>query len=277
MPVGAAGGQWLVVGVVGLNVAMAAPLHVHEFGPAGGIPLLALHGLTGHGARWRDLAAERFPEYRVLAPDLRGHGRSTSLPPWSLEQHAADLLEVLDRYELGAAPVLAHSFGGAVALHLHRLAPGRVSRMMLLDPSTGLPASVALEMAELPQRVFADQREALAAQADDWPGVSAEVLHRELADHLEPLAGRWRFRYCGPAAVTAWSEMARPPMLPGAGTPTMLVRARRSTYVSDALVSGCRMVLGRDFELVELDCGHMVYLDRPHETGVLVRKFIGRG
>src|SRR5437763_16911125 len=115
---------------------MAAPLQVHEFGPPDGVPLLALHGLTGHGARWRALADEQLPGYRVIAPDLRGHGRSTSLPPLTLEEHAADVLRVIDRYRLAAVPVLAHSFGGAVALQAQRLAPGRVRKLVLLDPAT---------------------------------------------------------------------------------------------------------------------------------------------
>ena len=256
---------------------MAAALHVHEFGPADGIPLLALHGLTGHGGRWRALAEQQLPGYRVLAPDLRGHGRSTALPPWTLEQHAADVLAVIDRYRLDAVPVLAHSFGGAVALQLSRFARGRVSRLVLLDPSTGLPASVALEMAGAPHRVFADHAEAFGAQAYDWPTASDEVISRELADHLEQVPGGWRFRYCPPAAVTAWSEMARPAVLPEPGTPTVLVRALRARYVGDALISGCRIALNGQFRLVELDCDHMVYLERPHEVGALVTEFVGRG
>jgi lipase len=256
---------------------VAAPLHVHEFGPPDGVPLLALHGLTGHGARWRALATEQLSGYRVLAPDLRGHGRSTSLPPWTLEQHAADVLRVIDRYQLAAAPVLAHSFGGAIALQTQRLAPGRISKLVLLDPATGLPPSIALDHAGNPPRVFADRREAFQAQRHDWPTATDTTVERELAEHLEQVGEGWRFRYSGPAMITAWSEMARPAVLPQPGTPTLLVRALRARFVSDALVNGCRMALGKDFELADIDCGHMIYLERPHETGLLVTKFVGTG
>src|SRR5215469_4619988 len=126
---------------------MALPLHVHQFGPPDGFPLLALHGVTGHGGRWRRLAGTRLPRFRVIAPDLRGHGYSVALPPWTLEQHAADLLAVLDGFELDAVPVLAHSFGSAVALHLARLAPGRISRLLLLDPAVGIDPALALARA----------------------------------------------------------------------------------------------------------------------------------
>ena len=51
-------------------------LHVHAWGPPDGEPLVCLHGVTGHGERFKRLAEERWTGRRVLAPDLRGHGRS---------------------------------------------------------------------------------------------------------------------------------------------------------------------------------------------------------
>jgi lipase len=256
---------------------MALPLHVHEFGPAGGSPLLAIHGVTGHGARWSAFAERQLPQYQVIAPDLRGHGRSSPLPPWTLEQHAADLLGVIDGYGLDAVPVLAHSFGGAVALHLVRLAPGRISKLVLLDPAVGLSPALALERAEVPQRHFANQREAWEAQRYDWPTAADETVYAELAEHLEQTGSEWRFRYRAPAVAAAWSEMARAAVLPHPGTPTMVVRALREQYVSSAFVSGCQLVLGDEFDLVDLDCGHMIYLERPEDTGALVTGFVAKG
>jgi lipase len=256
---------------------MALPLHVHEFGSAGHPPLLALHGVTGHGARWRAFARNRLQDFQVLAPDLRGHGRSTALPPWTLEQHAADLLSVIDAYGLDAVPVLGHSFGGAVALHLSRLAPGRISKLVLLDPAAGVSPALALERANVPQQVFPDRPRAWDAQRYDWPTVSDEVIAEELIEHLEQNESGWRFRYSAPAAATAWSEMARAAVLPIPGTPTLLVRALRERYVSPIFVSGCELLLGTDFELIDLDCGHMVYLERPEYVGAVVSDFVGKG
>lgn len=256
---------------------MALPLHVHEFGPAGAPPLLALHGVAGHGGRWRNLAYNRLPGYQVIAPDLRGHGRSTALPPWTLEQHAADLLGVIDAYGLDAIPVLGHSFGGAIALHLLRLAPGRVSKVLLLDPVTGLDPQLALERADLPHRVFTDLHEAWAAQRYDWPTATDDEVKEELSEHLEEVDGGLRFRYCAPAVATAWSEMARTAPLPRLGTSVMVVRALREQYVTPMFLAGCELALGDWFELVDLDCGHMVYLERPSEVAELVTSFVAKG
>jgi lipase len=235
-----------------------------------------LHGIGGHGARWQSMAEKQLAEFRVLAPDLRGHGRSEPHPPWTLEQHAADLLSVIDAYSLASLSVVGHSFGAAVALHLSRLAPQRVGSLVLLDPVVGVDPAIALQRAEDEHRVFADRAEAEAAQRVDWPGVSEEVIAAELDAHLEQDPGGWRFRYRPPAVTTAWSEMARAAMLPNEGTPTLLVPALRENYVHPEFVRACQFVLGDDFEVFGLNAGHMLYLERQADIGELITEFIHR-
>ncbi|WP_369075876.1 alpha/beta fold hydrolase [Pseudonocardia halophobica] len=99
-----------------------SPLHVHLAGDPAGAPVLALHGVTGHGLRFRPVT-EALPALRWLGVDLRGHGRSPWAPPWNLEQHVADALGVLDAHGVERAAVVGHSFGGAVATHLARTRP----------------------------------------------------------------------------------------------------------------------------------------------------------
>jgi len=112
-------------------------LNVHLFGPDDGRPVVALHGVTGHAHRWGVLA-EQLPELRLVAVDLRGHGRSPKTPPWGFEQHVADVLAVMDDHGLERAPLIGHSFGGAIALHLAKAAPDRVEKLVLVDPALGL-------------------------------------------------------------------------------------------------------------------------------------------
>jgi lipase len=85
----------------------AMQLHVHEWGDAAAPPVVCLHGVTGHGERFAQLAEERWAaRFHVLAPDLRGHGRSTWDPPWTFEQHVQDLVDTF-----GPADWVGHSFG----------------------------------------------------------------------------------------------------------------------------------------------------------------------
>lgn len=253
---------------------MACALHVHEFGPPDGYPLLALHGVTGHGERWKQLAENHLPSFRVLAPDLRGHGRSDPHPPWTLETHAADLLTLVDEYRLSACAVLGHSFGGAVALHLTHLAPQRITKLMLLDPVTGVDPELALERAELPDRRFARRSDAVAAQRYDWSDAPAENIEAELAANLVETGDGWRFRYRQAAVATAWSEMARAAELPLADIPTLLMPALRESYVRPEFVQGCRIMLQDNLTLSYVDGSHLLHLQRPAEIAELVNSFV---
>lgn len=252
------------------------PLHVRSFGPDDGVPALALHGVTGHSARWRVLA-EALPAVRLLAVDLRGHGRSPWTPPWGIEQHVVDALAVLDDLGLRRVAVVGHSFGGAISVHLARSAPDRVERLVLIDPAHGLDAQDMLESAESSRadQSYPDPAAARADRAERWPGIADALVDAELAEHLVPDGARWRYRYCAAAAVVAWSEMARPALVPPAGTPTLLLPAGKADYVDPAWIDACRAELGDALTVTEVDAGHMVYLERTAEVAALIRRFLG--
>ncbi len=99
--------------------------------------VLAVHGITSSHLAW-PLVAERLtgtPGTLVLAPDLRGRGRSAGLPgPWGMAQHAEDLAAVLDQLAPGRRCVLAgHSMGGFVAVTLAAHRPELVRALVLVD------------------------------------------------------------------------------------------------------------------------------------------------
>jgi len=250
-------------------------LHVRAYGPVDGPPVLALHGVTGHSARWKVLA-DRLPRLRILAMDLRGHGRSTWNPPWSIEQHVADALAVLDAAGLPRVAVLGHSYGAAIALHLAHAAPERVERLALLDPALGLDPRDMLLAAEDSRldETFADLTAARAHRAIRWAGIADELVEAELAEHLVEDGDRLRYRYCQSAVVAAWSEMARPPVLPPAGVPTLLVPAMQAEFVKPRWVKACRAALGDALTVAEVDAGHMVFLELPDEVAGLLRTFL---
>ncbi|MEV6611940.1 alpha/beta hydrolase [Kutzneria sp. NPDC051319] len=248
-------------------------LHVHEYGPADGRPVLLLHGLNGHGGRWRPLASRELADFRVLAPDLRGHGDSTQLPPWTLEQHAADVVEVLDALGLDRVPLVGQSFGGAVALHIAASAPERISRIALLDPGTGLSPERCAEGAagELNRPTWPDIDTVRAFFTRFWPAAAVEV---EVPANFVQVDGRWHMRYSAAMAVTSWSEIARPPVLPPRGMPSLLLRATKADFVSPEFVTALRDRLGADLTVHDVDAGHQLHFERPEEVGALLREFL---
>lgn len=97
-----------------------------------GQPLFLIHGfgMSGH------VLADKFNllkrHYRVIVPDLRGHGRSQHLAaPHSIEELADDLLALADELALGRFNVMGYSMGGMVSQALALKAPERVERLVL--------------------------------------------------------------------------------------------------------------------------------------------------
>src|SRR6476619_5663940 len=103
-------------------------LHWNETGE--GEPLLFLHGGMGHGADWRHIFGEPPHGYRVIAPDLRGHG-ATANPSgaFTFRQCARDVLSLLHHLGLPRVKAIGVSGGGIVALHIATLEPAAIAAM----------------------------------------------------------------------------------------------------------------------------------------------------
>lgn len=161
-------------------------LEVGTWGPAGAAPVLAIHGITASHLAWQWLAAE-LPDRRVIAPDLRGRGRSRDLPaPFGLRQHAADLAAIIDRLGIAHLPVVGHSMGAFVAVLLAARRPDLVDELILVDGGIPLARPAGVSDADLPAAVL---------------GPAAERLRRTFPD-IEAYRAFWRAH---PAFTGAWS------------------------------------------------------------------------
>src|SRR5579871_5505168 len=84
-----------------------------------GEPLLWLHGFFGAGADWRHVFKNPPAGYRLIAPDLRGHGRSPNPSgSFTFGEAAADVLELLDGLGVTRVKAIGLSGGGITLLHL---------------------------------------------------------------------------------------------------------------------------------------------------------------
>jgi pimeloyl-ACP methyl ester carboxylesterase len=106
-------------------------IHLERSG-TGPADLLLIHGIGSRGSDFARLISCLSAEGSVVAPDLRGHGRSAPELPVTVEAFAADLVPLLDRE--GPMVVAGFSFGSWVALELWRMRPGAVSAVVLVDP-----------------------------------------------------------------------------------------------------------------------------------------------
>jgi pimeloyl-ACP methyl ester carboxylesterase len=110
-------------------------MHVVEAGPADGAPVLLLHGWPQHWYEWRhQIPALAGAGYRVIAPDLRGFGRSEAPPRgYDKDNMATDVLNLMDALGLQRVKLLAHDWGGWIAFILCIRTPDRFSRYLALN------------------------------------------------------------------------------------------------------------------------------------------------
>ena len=250
-------------------------LHLHEWGDPDAPPVVCLHGVSAHGRRFRRLAEERLAaRRRVLAPDLRGHGRSGWEPPWTIATHLDDVLQTIAAAGIERADWIGHSFGGRLILELAAREPERIRRAVLLDPAIQLLPHVGLDFAshELADVSFATPDEAVEARVATSPWTPREAIEEEAHEHLERGAkGRLRYRYCRPAVVAVYSELcteAPPPETLRA--PALLVHAPAFGLVREEQLAA----YADRAELLAVPGGHVVYWDAFEETADAIERFL---
>jgi pimeloyl-ACP methyl ester carboxylesterase len=131
-------------------------LHYAEAGS--GEPLVLLHGWPQHWWMWRDLIGPLAERYRVIAPDLRGHGWSDKpRSSYRKSELAADVVALLDRLGLERVRLAGHDWGAITSLLVAATHPERVERLVSMsvphpwqrrpDPVAALATSYQLVLA----------------------------------------------------------------------------------------------------------------------------------
>ncbi|MGH2684356.1 MAG: alpha/beta fold hydrolase, partial [Actinomycetota bacterium] len=114
-------------------------LSTYAFGE--GPPIVLLHGLAATKLSYLPLLPALAKRYRVIVPDLPGHGESTKRRgSYSPPAFARTVLALMDQLSVERAAVIGNSMGGRIALEVAAEAPDRVEALVLLDPAAaGLP------------------------------------------------------------------------------------------------------------------------------------------
>jgi 3-oxoadipate enol-lactonase len=102
-----------------------------------GTAVLLLHGLGGSADDWRLQRAEFAARYRVVIPDLRGYGASERREPFTIPQHARDMVALLAALGIRRAHVVGLSMGGAIAIELAYRSPATVAALVLANTAPG--------------------------------------------------------------------------------------------------------------------------------------------
>lgn len=126
-----------------------------------GPTVLCLHGLWGRAETWSDFIQHYGEQYRIIAPDQRGHGLSSKPESeYTTEEMAGDIIELLNYLKIDSVILVGHSMGGAVAAYLTAVYPKYVKAVAILDISAAGPVE--------PNKLL-EKSERSDPMTKDWP------------------------------------------------------------------------------------------------------------
>lgn len=159
------------------------PLAYDDIGS--GAPVVLIHGFAGTArAHFTPLIEALASDYRVVAPDLSGHGRSAAIPrlvDTRLHHHDADdLLALIDTFGLDHVNLIGYSDGGETAIILAALLGKRARSMVIWGVSGRVPPEPVVALYAAP-----------AGRIRSWPTLRAELEALHGAGAAEPMLSQW--------------------------------------------------------------------------------------
>lgn len=256
-------------------------VHYHVETAGSGEPLLLLHGFSGSGANWAEQSSALVERFRVVTPDLLGHGQ-TDAPAdparYRMEAAAADVIAICDALELPTIDLLGYSMGGRLALYVALTYPDRIRRLILESASPGLATA-----AERAARVAADEalaqrieREGIPAFADYWTRLplfatqSADVRARLYAQRLRNRGTGLANSLRGMGTGVQPSLWAR---LPELAAPTLLLAGALDTKFC-AINQAIHEQLQGTILTIVADAGHTIHAEQPEAYRAALLHFL---
>ncbi|EPC04467.1 hypothetical protein L861_03850 [Litchfieldella anticariensis FP35 = DSM 16096] len=254
---------------------MTLELHTLDTGGEG-TPLVVIHGLLGSADNWRSHIKQWQQRRRVVAMDLRNHGRSPHAEGMSYRDMADDVLGVLNRLDIEHCHLLGHSMGGKVAMTLARLHPQRVASLLVADIAP-------VRYGHGHDAIFAGLRHVEAKSPDNRREVDAllaeyvpeKPIRLFLATNLvRDEDGLMRWRVGLDQIQDAYEDIRAEPDgdRPYEGA-ALVVRGANSHYVTDEMLPRVHEVLPQA-EIVSLDAGHWLHAERPDAFQDTVNAFL---
>lgn len=248
-------------------------------GPESAPKLVFLHGLMGAWVNWRKIIGAFEKDYRILAYDQRGHGRSfrpeSGYGPY---EYADDLLKILDELGWSTVDLVGHSMGGRNAMAFAYKHPERMKKLVVEDIGPeGSPENVShIEgiLAKVPTP-FHDKR---LAKETILSGFEDQVLANYLYSNIAEVSpGEFDWRFSKEAILKSvrearlrnwWKEWE------GLQVPTLVVRGDKSDELSEATF---QEMLSRQPQArgeVIQNAGHWVHFDQAQAFIEALKKFL---
>jgi pimeloyl-ACP methyl ester carboxylesterase len=273
-------------------------LHYLDWGNHHLPPLILLHGGMDHGRSWDQVALRLRDKWRVIVPELRGHGDSewTSDGDYSMAGYVYDLAQLVHQQGLAPVTIVAHSLGGNISIRYSALYPDNVRKLVAIEGLGPSPERIAEEAKKSPAdklREWIERKRQLSArQAKRYPSLEEAAarmrdknghLSKEMAEHLtlygvnqnEDGTYSWKFdNYCRAWPPTDMPQAALEGLWGAIKCPTLLVYGNES-WASNPMKDGRIKAFNNDPQVVDFDrAGHWVHHDRFDDFVTLVENFV---
>ena len=252
-------------------------LHYVE-GPHNHTSVVLIHGIF---ARWRELMPIMSVfalRNHLVAPDLRGHGKSSWTPgAYRLHDFAGDIIALLQARAQGPAVLVGHSLGAGVALTVAALAPALVAGVAAIDPPLGAFTSDHPGTADLGV-LFKSLREILIAEDSD---AAKRARLTELIPNTDPLTLRLLFKRfqqfdAEQLGFRMTAGMRMDELLPQVTCPTLLIQCNPALggLLDDDTAQKAASLLPDCMHVYCADVGHNINREQPDILARMICDFI---
>lgn len=249
---------------------------LHTLDQGAGMPVVLLHGFPFDHTLWAAQIEALSPAYRVIAPDLRGHGRSPAPEgAYSMDALADDVLAALDERGIERAVWFGHSLGGYVTMAALRRAPARIAAIGLVatHPHPDTPDKRL-------QRIQSAELTAAKGMSDLALSMMAVLFAPELDRQSAPAQAVYAMmqRTAPVGAAGALRAMADRPdsvaTLQAAHLPAVVIAGAADHIVSLDVAEDMAALANASLVTVE-GAGHLPMIEQPDATTAALRAFLG--
>lgn len=241
------------------------------------VPLMFVHGFPLHHEIWSSQIQAVSATHRVIAPDLRGHGKSDAPPgPYKMEQMADDLKALIDARRCGPVIMIGHSMGGYITFAFLRRYPKLIAGLGFVCTRPGADAAEGKTNREnLAQRVEKDG--SIAVVDAMFPKMlapttyaeqleaSESVRHMMLATPVAGIAGASR----GMALRSDSSDL-----LPTIKVPTLIITGAKDQLIPPKESENMAKQIPNAMLHIIPGAGHLPSMEKAGEFNRALREFL---